>query len=161
MSKILAVDPQFRFCGWCLLDGQDVQAGTENYSLKKDLPPARQVMAAYRASCLSPIYPGCRIGVAAIELPDWIPPNARNKQVADLCKVAAAAGALACGMIEYGIPDVRLVQPREWKGRKSKEATLLEVSAFVGETPAKVRKRWDQHAIDAICLALWVQRTAK
>ena len=160
--KILAIDPQYRFCGWCLLEGSNVRATTVNYSLREDLPPAQQVSAAYRAHwCPAEIYVGCGIEVAAIELPDWIPKNARNKQAADLFKVAAAAGALACGMIQHGIPDVRLVQPREWKGRKGKEATLLEVSAFVGETPAKVRKRWDQHAIDAIGLAVWVQRTAK
>lgn len=162
VAVILAIDPQYRFAGWAVVfsDG-DVQAGTADYDAgrKKDdaLDPVRACRdAAVWIRELYDNYSGveaeCRI---VIELPDWHRPGTGNQGVAGLFKIAAVAGAMALEVVGYVGGDVRLVQPRQWKGRKRKADTLLEVAAHLKATPTQIRRLYDQHAVDAIGLGLW------
>ncbi len=162
---ILAIDTQLWGAGWCLLDQDDGDpwAGTDLYD--KDHPKGNLDLAlqcdwavAWFCSDQRPWWHMCPLTVC-VERPDWLS-HPSNKLVDDLSKVAAVAGALSVTALRY-YEVTQLVRSRDWKGSKSKDATALEVAAYLKVTKTKLCKRYDQHAVDAIAMALHFRRKEK
>lgn len=93
----------------------------------------------------------------AIEIPDHLK-NRSNKQLQDLVALAMCVSSFCQGYA--GGENTRTydqVQPRDWKGRVSKQTTRLEMVAICG----KRAQKWTEHVVDAAALGLWWSRKAK
>jgi hypothetical protein len=85
-----------------------------------------------------------------------------NKQVSDLCKVALSIGYLCAGIKQSTGLQPILVEPREWKGRKSKDQTEGEVFPVAQEFLKKRAKHpLTEHEIDSIGICLWLIKQDK
>ena len=91
----------------------------------------------------------------AIEIPDHLK-NRSNKQLQDLVALAMCVSAFCQGWSRK-IRTYDQVQPRDWKGRATKERTRMEVLAACG----RKAKKWTEHQTDAAALGLWWCRNAK
>jgi hypothetical protein len=92
----------------------------------------------------------------AIEIPDHLKSKS-NKQLQDLVALGMCAAAFCQGWTAH-TRTYDQVQPRDWKGRKTKEATRFEMEAACGKSRATT---WTEHEVDAVALGLWWCRNAK
>jgi hypothetical protein len=89
------------------------------------------------------------------EIPDYLK-KPSNQMLQSLVAQAMCTAALCQGWTAHA-RTYDQYQPREWKGRKSKEKTLVEIRAICG----KKADKWTDHQVDAAALGLWFCRNAK
>ena len=87
--------------------------------------------------------------------------GASNKQVSDLCKVALSIGYLSAGLKQStGIQPV-LVEPREWKGSKSKTQTEGEILPVTKAFLKGKKKALTEHELDSVAIGTWYVKKYK
>lgn len=157
---ILAVDPHVRHMDYALINFDreqvlDVRTVTVPGGLNR--PQCQDFWYAWATNPVlvdrDPISP---LAIHLVtEIPDYLK-KPSNQMLQSLVAQAMCTASLCQG---WGARarTYDQYQPREWKGRKSKDKTLAETRIVVG----KVADKWTDHQVDAVALGLWWCRNAK
>ena len=154
--NILSIDPHLRHMDCAIVAEDETVEWIATASVDSKGAQLANIVESWHIWARDFTCDGCEFGMVYVEIPDHIKGKGSNKQVVDLISVALCVGSVTAGFVNNGY-KVNLVQPREWKGRKSKAQTDLELRAIVGP---KI-KEWTEHQKDAADLGLSVMRAIK
>lgn len=114
--NVLAIDPGLRHIGWALyVDGSLEAAGLSTGVLDTQ----ERGPGAWLAAVADIQIPDIRVDVLVSEYPQVY--SVRNVNPDDLLMLASVVGAVCA---RWSKAEHVLYRPREWKGQRSKEATL-------------------------------------
>ncbi len=162
MTRIIAIDPGTRLCGYAVFDGgEPVAAGVVKSSAAT--VEGRAIEMAYD------IPYGISVNVVVVERPVIYPDRKeRDSDIVDLAVTAGVvSGAFTASCLDTpGALELIMPTPREWKGSTPKaihnERTKAACPAAVALIEKSVPKGQRNHVWDAVGLALWqMERTSK
>ena len=156
---ILSIDPASRKMAWVVFDtetegivhGPQVDTRPEDFNNVELFGAWRGWARGWEGSAAT-----TRV---IIEMPDHMAGEKSNDRLRGLVQLGGCVGAMVTGFLEI-LPAqmIRVVEPREWKGKESKEVTRQKMKWVFGK---RLVETWTHDETDAVAIALWYAKKIK